>query len=74
MFFLILVVSCCGVPQRSILGPLLFLLYINDIPQSVKCDLHLYADDSFLIFQHKNVKEIEKQLNEDFANLCELAC
>ena len=61
----------CGVPQGSILGPLLFLLYINDMPQSVKCDLFLYADDSCLVFQHKNVKEIEKQLNEDFANLCD---
>ena len=61
----------CGVPQGSILGPLLFLLYINDMPQSVKCDLFLFADDSCLVFQHKNVKEIEKQLNEDFANLCD---
>ena len=61
----------CGVPQGSILGPLLFLLYVNDMPKSVKCDLMLYADDSCLVFQHKNLKEIEKQLNEDFANLCD---
>ena len=61
----------CGVPQGSILGPLIFLLYVNDMPQSVKCDLFLYADDSCLVFQHKSPKEIEKQLNEDFANLCD---
>ena len=61
----------CGVPQGSILGPLIFLLYINDMPQSVDCDLYLYADDSCLVFQHKDVKEIEKQLNKDFSNLCE---
>ena len=57
--------------KQSILGLLLFLLYVNDMPKSVKCDLMLYADDSCLVFQHKNLKEIEKQLNEDFANLCD---
>ena len=41
----------CGVPQGSILGPLLFLLYVNDMSQAVTCDLLLYADDSCLVFQ-----------------------
>ena len=40
----------CGVTQRSILGPLLFLLYVNDIVQAVNCDFLLYADDTDLIF------------------------
>ena len=54
----------CGVPQGSILGPLLFLIYVNDMSQAVECDLYLYADDSSLLFQHKNVTEIKKTVNQ----------
>ena len=61
----------CGVPQGSIIGPLLFLLYVNDMVQAVNCDLLLYADDTGLIFQHKDINIIEQQLNGNFSNICD---
>ena len=60
-----------GVPQGSILGPLLFLIYINDMSQAAKRNLFLYADDTCLVCQHKDINEIEKQLNKDFQSICD---
>ena len=39
--------------------------------QAVKCDLFLYADDTCLVCQHKDINKIENQLNEDFSNICD---
>ena len=61
----------CGVPQGSILGPLLFLLYVSDMPQAVSCELLLYADDTCLICTRKDIKTVKDQLNKDFNSLCE---
>ena len=59
----------CGVPQGSILGPLIFLLYVNDMSNSVECDLFLYADDSCLVFTGPDLKSIETNLNKNFNSL-----
>ena len=61
----------CGVPQGSILGPLLFILYVNDMVQAVNCDLLLYADDTGLIFQYQDINIMEHQLNRKFSNICD---
>ena len=54
---------------RDILRPSLFLLYVNNMKQAVDCNLFLYADDSCLVYQHKDVKEIERNLNKNFSNV-----
>jgi hypothetical protein len=54
------------VPQRSVLGPLLFLIYVNDMPSCVKsCQISLYADDTVVYYASTNMRELEYNLNTD---------
>ena len=55
----------CGVPQGSILGPLLFLCYVNDMSISLKCKLLLYADDSALIVSGSDPQSIADILSKE---------
>ena len=60
-----------SLPQGSILGPLLFLIYVNNRSETVKCYFFLYVNDSCSVCQHKDINEIEKQLNANFLNICD---
>ena len=59
-----------GVPQRSCLGPLLLLLYINDMPYALRCSkITMYTDDTSLAYSAKNVNDVAKVTNYELENL-----
>ena len=65
----------CGVPQESVLGPMSFLIYINNFNNCAPdIDFHRYADDSNLFCSHKSLQCVETILNDQLCNVNECLC
>ena len=65
----------CGVPQGSILGPLLFLIYINDMNKAINnSTVYHFANDTNLLYSHKNPNTLKRIMNKDLKSLYEWLC
>ena len=59
----------CGIPQTSTLRPLLFTLYVNDLPSETKVNVKLFADDTNLTMSHYKDKKLQNNVNNELENI-----
>ena len=61
----------CGVPQGSTLGPLLFIIYVNDLPNISKFRTTLFADDTCLTMSHISTLKLEQDINSEMTKVAD---
>ena len=64
----------CGVPQGSILGPLLYLIYVNDIPRAANADILSFADDTSLLLSNPDIEQLYVTANTEVNQLYKWFC
>ena len=59
----------CGIPQWSVLGPTLFLIFINDLPDCHAMQTLLFADDTTLLMSGPNILDLQNTINDELKNV-----
>ena len=64
----------CEVPQGSVLGPLLFLVYVNNLPNAFSLNIKMFADDTVLFYSHKNSQNVQAIVKNELHNVSKWFC